>query len=173
MHYFRTGCDFWGCPVQGHELDFDDLVGPFQLRDNWWHFLLSYMVPLPLTCHRPRQNHSPAPCNDKKLLRKTSACSVDLLLKKKSLKKTSMSCTFQGAFTAENIPVQEKKEYKWLGKRKQLRWVRFPGSLSHLFNIHWAHSSKSMFRNPGSIAHLFLPVWFLDPEALWNANIKI
>lgn len=36
--------------------------------------LLSHMVTLPLTWHRPRQKHSSALCNDKKLLRKTSAC---------------------------------------------------------------------------------------------------
>lgn len=68
-----------------------------------------------------------------------------------------MSCTFEGTFTAENkIPMRGKKGKEMTGEERTAQVGEI--SWSHLFNTHWAYSSKSVFKNPGSIAHLFLPV---------------
>lgn len=46
-------CDFWGCPVQGQELDFDDLVSTFQLRMFYESFILKPLLGKPGFTERP------------------------------------------------------------------------------------------------------------------------
>lgn len=57
------------------------------------------------------------------------------------------------------------------GELKTAQVSEISWDLSHLFNIHWAYSSKPKIQVPLHI--LSLPVWFLDPEALWNTNVKV